>query len=320
VTLFRAKSHRQAAPPAADSRSPGQQLIAARERWGMSRQQVASTLRLPDNVIAALEGEDYRGLPPAAFVRGYLSGYARLVGLDASELVVACEMHGCGDPALAAKHSLSLKKSCGEKLLRWGSYAALSAFVVSAMLYWTQSEQQLSAPAMIAANIDNGIDNGTTISATPPSPADKGIDSRPQGIPGEPAAARSGLTPTLAPTNPAPEQDAGHGSKLATATTLAPRHASTNSADRDSSSATAAEKSRALDIKFHADSWLAVRDADGKRLAWETVKAGSTRHLRGTPPLKVVLGNAAAANITLAGEPFDTTPFTVGRIARFSVK
>ena len=75
-----------------------------------------------------------------------------------------------------------------------------------------------------------------------------------------------------------------------------------------------------IEFNFSADSWLAVRDAGGNRLAWETVKAGSTRQLRGAPPMKVVLGNAGAVRITYAGKSFDLEPFTVGRIARFSVK
>ena len=133
MTLFRSQAQAPHEVPAgAPPRiGPGQILSQARETWGMSRDQVAATLRLPTSTILALEEERYDGLAPAAFIRGYLSGYARLVGLDADKLLAACEMRGCGDPALAAQRSPSLRKSRGETLLRWGSYGILFGFIVA---------------------------------------------------------------------------------------------------------------------------------------------------------------------------------------------
>jgi len=287
-------------------RGPGAQLVEARERWGMSREQVANTLRLQPSVIAALEEEHYEGLPPPAFVRGYLSGYARLVGLDPEKLVAACEMRGCGDPALAAKHSLILKKGRGEKLIRWGSYAALGAFLSSAMFYWSDREQELQtlAPATIAepaAEIATAPENKT-------APLDAAVIDAIHAA----HAATSGTNIADRLKQPKPAlQPSPSGFSSASATTHS----------RDQHTEVPAENTwPTLELKFNGDSWLAVRDADGNRLAWETVKSGSRRQLRGAPPLRVVLGNAEAVHITRAGEKFDLTPFITGRIARFSVE
>lgn len=259
----------------------------------MSREQVATTLRLPPSIIAALEEEDYSGLPPAAFVRGYLSGYARLVGLDATELVAACEIRGCGDPALAAKRALNLKKGRGETLLRWGSYGALAAFVIAAMTYWISIEENTptAVPAIIAA-ITATHDTGSPGVAPPP----RNMLVNAERVPARP-----------------PAETSAEENESAKQPTLADNESTTRAGVDPGTWPT-------LDLEFKADSWVAVRDAEGKRLAWETVKAGSSRHLRGNPPLKVVLGNANAVRVTFEGEQFDPTPFTSGRIARFSVE
>jgi cytoskeleton protein RodZ len=46
-----------------------------------------------------------------------------------------------------------------------------------------------------------------------------------------------------------------------------------------------------------------VSDAGGKRLLGGLIEAGSTRALSGTAPLRVVLGNAAAVELRLNGQP-----------------
>jgi len=300
MALFGPKTRRQ--PGDADSQpvlGPGAQLTQARERWGMSREQVAETLRLPQRVIAALEQDHYQDLPPPAFVRGYISGYARLVGLDASSLVAACEMNGCGDPALAAKRSLSLRKGGGESLLRWGSYAALAAFLGSAMLYWAGSEEDIAMQPIAALGAQPGV-------AAASMTGDEEIDHPRAELAKAAVHPTAGTTSIGSETNPAPVSKQPFPLASTDATVL--------------TASAPAPAWPTLELRFSADSWLAVRDADGNRLAWETVKAGSTRQLQGAPPLKVVLGNADAVRISFQGEPFDPTPFTIGRMARFSVE
>lgn len=323
MALFGAKPrHRQAdAGNGQAARGPGAQLTQARERWGMSREQVASTLRLPDRVIAALEQDHYEDLPPPAFVRGYISGYARLVGLDAPELIAACEMRGCGDPALAAKRSLSLHKGRGDTLLRWASYAVLITFLGSAVLYWADHDDSAALPAALS-----GAQQAAGDAAAPSASAtDAKTSSTPAALTSisgagtgtgtgtaEPALSAANHTPGHAPTNSPSESTHSIPKTLATAAT-------DSITDADPAN-TPEIPLPTLELKFSADSWLAVTDADGKRLAWETIKAGSTRQLQGVPPLKVVLGNAAAVNISFQGTPFDPSPHTIGRMARFSVE
>ena len=69
------------------SRRPGHELCAARERKGLSREEIARRLHLPQEQVDALEADEYVRLPPPAYVRGYLRAYAREVGLKPDEVV-----------------------------------------------------------------------------------------------------------------------------------------------------------------------------------------------------------------------------------------
>ena len=70
-----------------NEQGPGQQLRAARELLGVSPREVADVLNLPLRVITALEADDYDGMSPTVFTRGYLRSYARLLELNADDLL-----------------------------------------------------------------------------------------------------------------------------------------------------------------------------------------------------------------------------------------
>jgi len=67
--------------------SIGRRLAAAREARELTAERIAAELHLEPRVIAALERDDRDALPEPAYVKGYLRGYARLVGLPDDELV-----------------------------------------------------------------------------------------------------------------------------------------------------------------------------------------------------------------------------------------
>ncbi|MEM8769784.1 MAG: helix-turn-helix domain-containing protein, partial [Pseudomonadota bacterium] len=66
---------------------PGSELRETREGMEVSVREVADALNLPARVIEALESDDYEGLPPTVFTRGYLRSYARLLELSPDALL-----------------------------------------------------------------------------------------------------------------------------------------------------------------------------------------------------------------------------------------
>lgn len=67
--------------------SVGKTLCEAREQLGLSVNDVANRIKFAPRQIEALEADDYVRLPEAAFVRGFVRSYARLLGLDPTSLL-----------------------------------------------------------------------------------------------------------------------------------------------------------------------------------------------------------------------------------------
>jgi cytoskeletal protein RodZ len=70
-----------------ETASIGRRLAIAREARKLTIQKVADSLHLDVRMVEALERDDQAALPSPIFVKGYLRGYAGLVGLPAEELV-----------------------------------------------------------------------------------------------------------------------------------------------------------------------------------------------------------------------------------------
>jgi cytoskeleton protein RodZ len=108
-----------------------------------------------------------------------------------------------------------------------------------------------------------------------------------------PEKARPVLPQTAAPPAAAPLERAVPAAALA----APPR---TSAAQTTPAGADAAAQ---LALKFAADSWVEVSDADGRHLLHGIVGAGTVRELSGNPPLRVVLGNTPAVSMVLNGAP-----------------
>jgi cytoskeleton protein RodZ len=65
--------------------SIGAQLRASREARGLTIDALAHTTRVQARILAAIERDDVRAVPPRPFGRGLVRAYAREIGLDADQ-------------------------------------------------------------------------------------------------------------------------------------------------------------------------------------------------------------------------------------------
>ena len=70
-----------------DKPSIGKTLREARDKQGLSAEEVAAKLKLKPKTIAALEADDFDSLPALTYVKGHVRNYARIVDLDADTLI-----------------------------------------------------------------------------------------------------------------------------------------------------------------------------------------------------------------------------------------
>ena len=76
----------------------GNMLQRERERQGLGIEDVALQLNLRPIVVTGIEEDRFDQVPIAAYRRGYVRAYARLLGMDESRVVGAYDTtHGRGD-------------------------------------------------------------------------------------------------------------------------------------------------------------------------------------------------------------------------------
>ena len=83
-----------------DKPTVGATFATAREAMGISPIEAADLLNLTQRTIEALEADDYQSLPSRVYVNGYVRAYAKMLGLDADDLVLrSVALHGEPDEA-----------------------------------------------------------------------------------------------------------------------------------------------------------------------------------------------------------------------------
>jgi cytoskeleton protein RodZ len=73
-------------------------------------------------------------------------------------------------------------------------------------------------------------------------------------------------------------------------------------------------------MRFNDDSWVEVRQADGKILMSQLNHAGAGKALDGAPPLELVIGNAPGVALLYRGSTVDLAPYTRDRVAHITLK
>ncbi len=69
------------------SQKPGERLKQVRLAQRRELEDISAQLNLPLPVLLALENDDYQALPQAAFIRGHIRNYAKVLGIDGQPLV-----------------------------------------------------------------------------------------------------------------------------------------------------------------------------------------------------------------------------------------
>ena len=258
---------------------PGQLLRAARERLGLSLNDIAQATKFGVRQIEALEQNDVQRLPPATFVRGMLRGYARRVELDPVPLLAAYEAHGQSRlPVLPQAvvrpvtfpegHNRSTRNS-----LLWS--LALLVAMLAVLLEWQF---------------------GDALWGTHPVPA---------AATSADAAATAGPNGELSlPLSPTPQllQD---GAASDSERSLVPASAA-NAASVVTG--TGIPGRSMLQLEFQGRSWVEVRERDGRVIFSQDNPAGSRSSVEGVLPLTLTIGNAAGVKLIWLDKPVDLKP------------
>jgi len=272
-------------PPA----SAGARLKWARERAGLTVNDVAARLRLHPTQVRALEAESFKALPEAAYVRGFVRSYARILDLPAEPLLAD----------LASKLGPA-STDIIERMTRERDYSPVRAAAreqVSRRVVLWGAVLLLLALGFVGwyATRASGDPAAALVPAATPQPA--AVVVTPAAVAAAPSAGTADVVPAAAEAAPAAAMPAAEP-----APTLEP-----------------VAPPPLLKLRFSGASWTEVKDAEGKVLHSQHDAAGDEVVIEGTPPFYVVLGDANKATVEVRGETYDLAPHTRQNVARFTV-
>jgi cytoskeleton protein RodZ len=320
--------------------SPGRRLRHARQAQGIDVGRVASELHLSSAMIELLEQDDYDALPGRVFIVGYIRKYARVVGLDPEPLLSAYEQAvpettrtwlrpratpragrqvGSGHLGVRIMSIGILVLLSGLVFVWWQSResggdittddAGLEGEAASSEISDSDPQQQAPAPASIPAPVPADTDL-TEVPVAPPPPEPSITDQSPAPVDQpEPATAEQQSPAATAEEAPAEAETAADD-------TVADAEARVSATSED---ADATADAGEIVMTFDAPCWVDVQDSEKKYKLFGEMKKGDRHVLEGKPPYSVILGNAAAATITVDGVAFDLSSISQGNVARFTL-
>lgn len=285
---------------------PGTWLRQAREDRGLSAEDVGRSLNLSLRRIEALESDDYEKLPGPTYVRGYLRSYAMFLGLEPQPLLDAFNRL----PIAAQRHDLvapapEQEVTSNDAMVKVGTVLILGLVIGLAALWWGGKDRADSRRRQApSAAITPGA---TNIAATPEAPAPVAAT--------EPAKAPAELPPVAKASEPSAARATAPEQRVpAAATPVVVQNQAGNTAPIDPN----APRAR-LVLQASEDSWADVRDAEDRRLIYQTITAGRTMRVEGVPPLSVFLGNVDGVQLEFNGQPYDAQRHKRGPLARFTL-
>lgn len=271
-------------------RGSGSLLAAARKSQNKTVEEIAHELNLSVTQIRTIESDQSEGLPEPTYVRGYIRSYARLLGLEADEILE----HYLNPNWQKGARLDDMPRDIGSAddgrkkgfLSPFKLVALLLIIAFIAFLLFSGKMNDFLGTSNFSAN---QTDN-------PSSSVDQN-DPNPEALAGQPAASQTSES--------AANQD--------------PEQLSPTNADETASGASSSPAENVLQLIFTDTSWVDIRDGNGERLAYKSYAQGEDLVVSSKTGLSVFIGNAKAVSATLNGENYDISQYREGVFARFTI-
>lgn len=290
---------------------PGERLLIAREAQGLSQQSIAEELHLPVRYIQWIEEGSFDKLPSFVFARGYIRGYAKIVGIDGSSLIDLFDQLS-GSPSkkepIRSVTRIQQQVKLGDPVMRWSTWLFL-LILVAAVGWWWKTQYSLAPVDSLKSEVSSSVkqmsdDKTLVLPALDDSDVSEETDAEmviEQSAVEEPQYLSEEDVEKLQD-----KLDAGVEAETE-AGSLVPENVPAAVSDQ-------------LQITFTNDCWLTVKDADGKTIFNSLRKQGQSLSLSGKEPLRVLIGRVSAIDQVLYnGVVIDLAPHNDKNVAKFSL-
>ena len=293
-------------------------LREAREKLGLSVADVAGQIKFAPRQIEALEAEDFKHLPEAAFLRVFVRSYAKILRLDAETLLASMPQTKMAAveliPASVGVPFPNAQSSRQQNMI-WLGAASLLAVIVAGFAFFhfktplKQAKEQASVakvetpitlPTEAKAVSEPLVLKSSTIE--PVVPAVPVVTAAPQV---RSSAAQSSVR---AAKTLASDRETKAQSSVRAAKTLAAKDAKVKSANSVTPPG-ALPQTAELRLVFGEESWTEIKDKDGNIISSQINPRGSELHLEGNPPFTMLIGHAASASLYYRGKQVDLKPY-----------
>lgn len=281
--------------PVSSSLTVGQQLLAARERMGLSIEDVVGQIKLAPRQIAALEADDFQALPETAFLRGFVRSYAKLLQLEAQPLLDALPGAQAAQPAVESakiEATLPSERTARQQNINLLIAALVVALGIAGFAVWQSNTPVVQETTSVA-------DDALIAQSLPMPEQAEMLDGS-----GVPEVAVSGVAASAV-------------------TVSAPVTATTVSAPVAVAAVppvAVATVSSALRLVFDKEAWAEIKDKNGKSLSNQLNHAGTELRVEGAAPFTLVIGHATSVHLFVREKPVTMTPNAYSDVARLTVE
>lgn len=299
--------------PQEPTQSVGTILKQAREKMGLSLDELSEQIKVPLNVLEAIEIDKVPKNLPETFIRGYIRSYARKVEVDEAvvlpevETVAAINKTTSQSEAGMQSFSRRTRRKASEKRLIYFTWLMVIAVIIAVVIWWLQDSEK----AAYAPVVDT-------------QPATVSQVVTPQTEESE-QVTQNDITeteqPTLAETVETQEIEQPEQSEQ---TSIANDQPVELTEEQKAFVADNGEPDEAgflkVEMKFDNECWVEVYDVAGDRIAVGNKPAGYLMTLNAQGPLNVLLGNPVGVSVWVNGKVYDMTQHPNNRIARFELE
>lgn len=277
----------------------GNRLRAARELKGLGLEDCGHALKLPARVLRQLEGGHYDGIDYQVYLGSYITKYGRHLGLD--DALIQAEVSRIRrqeEPQLVATGGISHSRYLLERYATAATYVVLTAVIIVPMVWLG-----------VRGTLNRDISHFAPLDASPVAQQDLPTGSAS-------VASTDMVTATVASKPPV--------NRVENDQPLLASMVPNMSADSVKSPvvsvpevADAATSAHSLTLTLADASWVEVIAADGSRLEYGLLPAGSQKTYHSDQSLEVRLGNASGARVSVDGEPLALDAYRRANVAHF---
>lgn len=276
----------------------GALLKGEREKKGLSHEEVTQMTRLRRHYLVALENEDWKNLPSPVFVKGFITSYAKALGLDEGKLL---ELYETAAPSESAPSTTII----GPQKSRKGLIVVVLLFLalltgLAAYVWWEDSPPEVATTAMkkeIPAESRTGPQN-TGQESAPETAGPEAVAAPEEGPEGsvEPPAGQI-PQPLLA----LPEGARGLETQTRQETAEAPPAAGDTSPLNDIEMPSQAVDWMVLGGIVKSNTWVRI-EVDDQEPREYSFKPGTRPQWKAKTGFTLLIGNAAGIDLQLNGK------------------